>query len=286
MKIQSLSVLVPTKGCVNRCPFCVSEMHKEKYSDEVLWGEIEKRLRFVSAKNSCDTLILTGAPGEAQQNKEFLKMFGMINKQLLFPYYWIELQSTGVMFPNDMRLLWEEFKFLTNDVGVTTISLSISDIFDLENNKKILGYKKPSLNTLELCKAIKKWGFNLRISINMLSLYNSYSPKQIIDRAKELEADQITFRKLYAYGGSEQAGYVRGNSCLKSKINEINDYIIHNGEKLQILPFGAIKYSVDGVSVVVDSDCMNKETKEALKFVILRGNKLYSRWDNKSSLLF
>ena len=26
MQIQSLSVVVPNKGCVNKCPFCVSRM--------------------------------------------------------------------------------------------------------------------------------------------------------------------------------------------------------------------------------------------------------------------
>ena len=42
MNIQSLSLLVPTNGCVNKCPFCVSEMHKEKYNEEMSWVEIEQ----------------------------------------------------------------------------------------------------------------------------------------------------------------------------------------------------------------------------------------------------
>lgn len=26
MQIQSLSIVVPSKGCINKCPFCVSRM--------------------------------------------------------------------------------------------------------------------------------------------------------------------------------------------------------------------------------------------------------------------
>ena len=210
----------------------------------------------------------------------------MINRQLPFPFYWIELQTTGVMFPSDEELLTKELKFLIHEVGVTTISLSISDIFNFVNNKEILGHKKPIVDIGGLCNAIKDKGLNLRISINMLSLYDAYSPRQIVNRAKELGADQITFRKLYASGYSEQADYVRNNSCSEKKIQDINDYIRCNGRKLDVLPFGATKYSVDGMSIVVDDDCMNRKSTETLKFAILRGNKLFSRWDDKGSLIF
>ena len=33
MNIQSLSIVVPTHGCMNQCKFCVSRMHKEEYED-------------------------------------------------------------------------------------------------------------------------------------------------------------------------------------------------------------------------------------------------------------
>jgi len=48
-----------------------------------------------------------------------------------------------------------------------------------------------------------------------------------------------------------------------------------------------MKYSVDGMSTVLDEDCMNTEAKEELKYVILRPNcKLYSKWDDTASLIF
>jgi hypothetical protein len=35
MKIQSLSVVVPAKKCINDCKFCVSKMHESSYEDMI-----------------------------------------------------------------------------------------------------------------------------------------------------------------------------------------------------------------------------------------------------------
>lgn len=59
--------------------------------------------------------------------------------------------------------------------------------------------------------------------------------------------------------------------------------------KWMTIPHGAIKYSVDGMCIVIDVDCMDKaeKTEEDYKYLILRPNcKLYSQWDDPSSLIF
>ena len=121
-----------------------------------------------------------------------------------------------------------------------------------------------------------------------------------------------TFRKMYAGNdNSEQSKWVREHAASTYMLNRINDYILgeyeevrtQNGEMLTItsernpetahgkflyeLPFGGLVYSVNGMSVVVDNDCMSKDSNKALKYVILRENgKLYSQWDDKGSLIF
>ena len=35
MNIQSLSVVVPNKSCVNNCAFCVSKMHCDSYKNQM-----------------------------------------------------------------------------------------------------------------------------------------------------------------------------------------------------------------------------------------------------------
>ncbi|MFW6312043.1 MAG: hypothetical protein ACOC1K_07405, partial [Nanoarchaeota archaeon] len=128
--------------------------------------------------------------------------------------------------------------------------------------------------------------------------YDSKSYLEILDRCKELKADQITFRKLYADDdGSEESQWVFKNKYDDFKFNELNYFIKGYpdtlgdkngiGTPLYRLPFGAMVYSYNGMSIAIDSDCMSKEDNEKLKYVILREDgKLYCRWDDKGSLIF
>ena len=46
-------------------------------------------------------------------------------------------------------------------------------------------------------------------------------------------------------------------------------------------------YDIDEMSMVVDDDCMSGEVKEDVKYLILQPNcKLYTKWDDRGSLLF
>ena len=111
MEIQSLSITVPTNGCVNKCKFCVSRLHENKYPNSINWSSYPdfkigkyphlsyveksyyKRLKF-ARDNKCNTVMLTGI-GEALQNKNFLLFFSEINKSLPDPFLCIELQNSG-----------------------------------------------------------------------------------------------------------------------------------------------------------------------------------------------
>ena len=79
---------------------------------------------------------------------------------------------------------------------------------------------------------------------------------------------------------------------LEHKVNdtlakEIETYILKTGIELEKLDFGAVKYSVNEIGTIIDSDCMSKEIKEVAKYLILRENcKLYTKWDDKGSLIF
>ena len=115
MEIQSLSICVPTKGCVNNCKFCVSRMHENEYKNFYNKIEIKKRMQF-ARDNGCNTLIFTGT-GEPLQNTYYLKKIAEINNELPSPFVWIEFQTSGVM------LDLENLNFL-KEIGITTISLS------------------------------------------------------------------------------------------------------------------------------------------------------------------
>jgi hypothetical protein len=312
MNIQSISVVVPTKACVNNCKFCVSKMHDNLYCDK--FDEISYRKRIKRAKiENVSTLILTGT-GEVLQNKAFLKKFKSVLDKEQHPFPNVEIQTTGVMLNEKIKL----FDGTTSDLeeaypnvellkylGVNTISLSVSDIFNYDNNWDIIGAPNKLRVDLDyLCSFIKEQGFNLRLSLNMTNVYDRKTIVEILIRCKSLGADQITFRKLYSEGeDTPEAKWVKENSCKDKVITDIEHYIAgvphHNnrgeqwreggkGKKGYKLPFGAWVYSIMGMSVAIDDDCMAKEeASENLKYVILRENgKLYWSWDDEGSLLF
>ena len=298
MDIQSLSIVVPTHGCMNQCKFCVSRMHKEEYenlisTDDYFHMESYKNRMAFARDNGCNTVMLTGQ-GEPQQNLEFITKFAKMNSELVMPFRNIEIQTTGAKIDEYMLNC-----FRNN--GITTVSLSVSCLNNDDINSDIINGGHTPIKLEWLCSKIKEYGMNLRLSLNMTKwlftnigkedTYPSYSA--IFNYCGILlKADQVTFRKMYVDGTTEtpQGLWIAENSLrfVDDWFKDLNQYIIKNGRYLDTLEYGSRRYSVMGMSVVVDEDCMAKsEEKRTLKYLILRPNcKLYTQWDDKGSLLF
>ena len=311
MNIQTISIVVPTKGCVNKCKFCVSCMHENKYENTFDEFQITKRIKW-AVLNGINTCIITGT-GEALQNYHFLGRLADIFRKMDHPFPDVELQTSGVMLDATEEKCtakdgypYNEYYNITilRELGVNTISLSVSDIFDSQNNAAIIGMsEKLKFNLAERCSFIKEAGFNLRLSLNMTNVYNNKTPEQILNACKSLGANQITFRKLYnSNDNSPQTQWVKANAANNAVIDKIKEYIAGEhylnvaglkidrpgkGQPLYRLPFGPMVYSIMGMSTVVDDNCMNKDSFDTLKYVILRENgKLYTQWDDEGSLRF
>ena len=107
MIVQSLSICVPAKKCINNCKFCCSKMHDGEYDDcfsdvskyAGYTEDVRKRLMY-SRDNGCDVCILTGN-NEPQQNREFLRVFSEVNKSLNSPFVNIEMQKRFAQEPNE-----------------------------------------------------------------------------------------------------------------------------------------------------------------------------------------
>lgn len=293
MKIQSLSVVVPNKKCINNCAFCVSKMHCDAYKNQMddnmpffdlYLKDYIKRLEF-ARDNGCNTVMLTGN-SEPQQNRKFLTYFGMFMSMMSHPFRWIEMQTTGALL--DQNYL----RFLRNHVGVNLISLSVSSLND-QMNRAIIGASKDTMPELNwLCSEIKRYDFALRLSLNLTNEFRQYDilPQNLFKRCHELGADQVTLRVLYSSGnGTQQDNWIAANAMPERSVQMLTDYVKENGRVLGVLPHGAVKYSLDGLCVVIDADCMDKaeKTAEDYKYLILQPDcKLYSQWDDPASLVF
>jgi hypothetical protein len=269
MKPQSLSILVPG-GCPNDCSCCVSKLHDSPYENmlgkdfpELYKQDYYDAMKF-SKDNDCHDLIFTGENGECLVNKKFMEFVVAINKSLPNPFLKLELQTSGCYLlgktqlkqydhNNNLKLLstkedyYDNLKWLRETVRIKIISLSLFDIFDSKNNSL---YSRPKnekayVDIEETCKQIKEHGFTLRLSINMTDLYDvkGITPKQIFERAKELGADQITFRVLYSTKNPQSEkeveidNWIQKNQCSDEYMKEIEEFITTHGKPLEKLSF-------------------------------------------------
>ncbi|MBN2738784.1 MAG: radical SAM protein [Spirochaetales bacterium] len=295
MKIQTLSVVVPS-GCPNKCRFCVSRLH----DDSLYTNQIEKNRRFkhlyrsdylarlaFARDNGCNTIILTGT-GEPLMNMDFMDSLATWNRELEHPFRWIELQTSGVSLDE------EKLRWLRNEIRVSTISLSLSSIWSSRENAEYNGTPEKYVVQIEsLCQKISDLDFNLRLSLNMTDFYNNSSPEEIFNRAKVLGAHQLTFRVLYKSEGNNTPEaalinkWIDEHRCADSVVQNVKDYVQKQGRKLEVLPFGAVRYSLQNISTVVDEDCMTETAKDVVKYLVLRPDcRLYTKWDDPGSLLF
>jgi len=310
MKPQSLSILVPG-GCPNDCSCCVSKLHDSPYENELgknfQFEELYRQDYFDAMKyardNDCNDLIFTGENGECLVNKNFMRIVVDTNKRLPSPFIKCELQTSGCYLLEKGENGGEEnLRWLRDYARIKIISLSLFDVFSSENNSNFSRpkQKRAFVDIEETCKAIKKYNFSLRLSINMTKMFEkiAITPEQIFNQSLKLGANQLTFRVLYSVDNPKNEDerkineWIRDWKCSESYMNEIREYIKTNGKPLERLSFGAVRYSVNGISVVIDDNCMGEtndisEVKEDIKYLILRPNcKLYTRWNDTASLLF
>ncbi len=294
MNIQSLSIVVPNRQCINHCASCPSRMHDNNYPmlfDEnrpdfdLYLKDYLKRLEY-ARDNGCNVLMLTGT-SEPQQNRRFMTLFGMMMQMMKTPFRSIEMQCTGVLLNEDY------IQFLRRHVGVTLMALSVFSLDDKANTAIVGTPNGFQINIKDVAQMVKKCGMSLRMCLNMTKSFNAYEkhPELLFEHMKEhYGADQLTFRVLYAGDDDRPENvWVRENAAKPETIAAMKEYVKANGEILGRLPYGALKYGVDGMSVVIDDDSMGKESEAAdsYKYLILRPDcKLYSSWDNPGSLVY
>lgn len=313
--VQSLSICVPGKQCINRCKFCVSCMHTDIYKNQMdenlpfydlYFEDYVKRLIFAK-ENDANIMMITGDI-EPLQNRSFLQTLSLINKYVLphsgcSAFNWIEIQTSAVGFDQSYA------RFLRNTVGVSVFSFSLSS-FDNRKNAEIVNMpKNKRVNIKKVCSMAKEYDFTLRLSLNMskemlrsvgvtvndnaayFTKANNYhlAIQNIFQKAQEFGADQLTFRKLYTSGVNEQSNWILENGLGSDLFfTVLHSYVKSHGKLIGILPYGYEQYSVNGISVVIDEDCMNEEKvdKEASKYFVLRPDcKLYNGW-NKEDIIF
>jgi hypothetical protein len=188
-------------------------------------------------------------------------------------FYNVELQTSGVyLSKNSLKNLRSK--------GLKTICLSVCDLMDSDNNMKVMGVPKDlKYNLDDVCEEIKESGLNLRICISLMDVYNDIDPKDIYKNLKELGADQVTFKTLYG-----KSIWLKKHAF--TSMEKLKNYILFHTTITEPLPVGLTKYSVDQLGTVLNENCMNYNENGVVHPIIHEDHRLYSKWDDKGSLIF
>ena len=272
-KITSLQIFVPTTCCVNDCKSCIAKISNQ-HKFNTIKDNIDNVYLYNMQKVSnmgCRNAVFTGN-GEPIQNKKFLKKIDNLNKKLTNPFT-LEIQTTGVML-NDKNL-----KFL-EDIGVKIISLSVFDIFDNDNNLSIMRVKNKLLfDLVELVNKIKNYNFILRISINLINVYDNRI-NDLFNKIKKLSPDQLTFRVMWSNNVKHQINtWIKRNKCSNHTISSILKF-------LSDYKIGKNLFDFNGISIYMNENCMKDNClSDDGGYLILRSDgELYNKWSDKTPI--
>jgi sulfatase maturation enzyme AslB (radical SAM superfamily) len=216
-----------------------------------------KRMQYARDMGT-DTLVFTGNT-EPQINMHFILRVMQINETIRTPFVKVEIKTTGVM-------LNKEKLAILKDIGIDTISLSLSGL-TYETNFNYNGTPESiRFNIIEFAKNVKDINLNLRLCLNLTDFYDAWDYYDIIHFCQYVMlADQITFQELYESAENTiQDMWIASHKVSETKLEEIKNAL--NTEENQ--------------NIHINNHCQGEKP-------ILQPNcKLYSLWDKKSSLIY
>lgn len=283
---KTLSVVVPTKGCVFSCPFCASKMVGKSAPASIDIEDPVHKLLYVRKMELAhdlgyDSMVITSS-GEALQNPGFVDFVLACNQSLRVPFKRIELQTAGAFIDNEKVLR----HLLVS--GVTGIALSCVNPKDDANNMEVMKVPEALRFSLkDLCLRIINQNMSLRLIVNVTKeVFKTGTVLDIYEAVNELGPDSLTFRVLCGVGDSDEAKWVGKNAITaKVSIEAIRKHIKAGGA-LELLPYGTKRYETHGLSVAMDEDPLAENPPEITKNLILQPNGfLYSRWWVRGSLV-
>lgn len=282
MRIQTFSIVIGTKACNAKCPFCVSRM--TGFGPVVGTDHDINRTNFAKACRLAQiggttTVLLTGK-GEPTLYPDEISCYLRMLQRWEFPF--VELQTNGT------RLVGNSTMFDWKGLGLNTIALSaVSDRH--QENVAIYGdVYRPLDETVDL---MKESGFTVRLCIMMMH-GGVDCPKRVRDVVtfcKEHDVDQLTLRPIRepaATKDAEASAFVRKRNLAPEQESGIKAYVERHGTRLLSLMHGAEVYDVEGQNVCL-SDCLTSDASgEDLRSLIFYSDgRLCYDWQYDGAIL-
>ncbi len=288
MKANNLTISVPTPGCKQDCPFCVSKMTGCIKSDTTKFKLNLDKARRMAEQSGVNSILVTGK-GEPLDQWDFCQHIA-IN---VFNEYPLEIQCHVDNFfdkkpingeydsPHLPKTLMEHHLKVVPHY-FDTIALSITDL----NKTQYIAELRELSERDVIVRA------TLMVDDNFpFSDFHS-----ILDWAKDAKIDQLSLRnptipeRLAATEvATTTAAWITNNTKLKKYETIIKDferrYIQHPVRKL---PFGAIIYDIEGIAFTHFDYCVqdSADDDEIRSLIYMQDGHMYTSWTYQSSKIF
>ncbi len=296
MKIQTFSIVVGTRACDARCPFCVSKMTgfgvlpKTRRIDRI---NFDKACRLAELSGST-TVLMTGK-GEPTLYPEEITAYLNLLKKWEFPL--IELQTNGLMLG---RLAQGETDGLPKGLnrkilaawrrkGLNTVAISAVSVENWRN-ATIYSMDYPDLATT--IKFLHSFGFTVRLCIMMLEGFVDTPRKvqAVIDFCRAHRVEQLTIRSIrkpqVSNYDKKATQFVTERGLTDFEVKNINTWCLRRGKKMMTLPHDAVVLDINGQNVCVTS-CLNEdgESDDIRTLIYYSDGSLRYRWDYDGAII-
>ena len=289
MKIQNFSVLIGSKACNARCPYCISKMTPSQgmklKKDKVNWRNFHIASR-IAEKAGVMTVMLTGK-GEPTLFPEEISM--ALDKLQVYNFPIIEIQTNAIVFSTEKER-YKKYLQEWYDKGLTTISISVVHYEDKKNIELLY----PNIKSVDLKKVIKMLrdiGYSIRLSIIMVKNYidNIEDVDKFISFCKENNVTQLTMRPVTlsrSKDNPEVFEWTKKNKPNKKDVNKIYSYVRKKGNLLMNLMHGASIYDIKGISVCITT-CLtlNPNMEDIRQLIFFPNGKIRYDWQYEGAIL-
>lgn len=266
MKIQTFSIVVGTRACNARCPFCVSRMTG--------FEELPKRgaIYVPNFEKACElarlagttTVLMTGKGEPTLYPDEVSEYLALLREQDFRGLIEIQTNALDIGWlvrdgkPKHAKGITRELLASWRASGLNTIAISaVSE--RPEHNAKVYNEDYPDL--VKTVAFLHDLGFTVRLCV-MMQKGAVDTPERVADIlafCKTNGIEQLTIRpirkpKAQTHDG-DASGYVTEHGLDDAEIDTIRGWVEAHGERLLSLMHGAAVYDIGGQNCCL-SDCL------------------------------
>jgi len=288
MKIQTLSIISGGAACNAQCPFCISQMTGKDVSfTPINKINFHKACRLAKI-NDVINVIITGK-GEPliypDQITDFLKEL----KSFDFPI--IELQTNAILL-GQQPSKYEPFLKLWHKLGLTFIAISIIHYNSGKNRDNYIPMEKSYPDLEKQIAYLHSLGYSVRLTCTLIKggVDNASEAKEMINKARVWGADQLTLRKVAAPDKSQNAvvySWTKAHELSQIDLDDIENYLIKNGNKIASFDYGGAIYDVAGQNVCfTNALTLNKNSENFRQAIYFPDGHVRFDWQYKGAIIF